>query len=95
MLLVQALLFADGGLSALGLNILNMAFVGGVGGYAVFLGIRRFLPANRPSVVIAAGIAAGVSVVLASLAFVAEYALGGGATRRSPPCSPRWVACMR
>ena len=76
-LLVQALLFADGGLSALGLNILNMAFVGGVGGYAVFLGIRRFLPANRPSVVIVAGIAAGVSVVLASLAFVAEYALGG------------------
>ena len=76
-LVVQALLFADGGLSALGLNILNMAFVAGVGGYAVFLGIRRFLPSNRPSVVLAAGIAAGISVVLASLAFVLEYALGG------------------
>lgn len=76
-LVVQALLFADGGLSALGLNILNMAFVAGVGGYAVFRGIRRFLPSNRPSVVLAAGIAAGISVVLASLAFVLEYALGG------------------
>ena len=32
-LLVQALLFADGGLSALGLNVLNMAIVGAWGGY--------------------------------------------------------------
>ena len=35
-LVVQALLFADGGLSALGLNIVNMALVGAIGGYVVF-----------------------------------------------------------
>jgi cobalt/nickel transport system permease protein len=76
-LLVQALVFADGGLSAIGLNVLNMAFIGGMGGYVVFLGLRRMLPASKPSVVLASGIAAGISVVLASIGFWAEYALGG------------------
>jgi cobalt/nickel transport system permease protein len=76
-LIVQALLFADGGLSALGLNIVNMALVTAWGGYAVFLLLRRALPATRASVTAAAGVAAGISVVLASLAFVVEYAIGG------------------
>ena len=76
-LLVQGLLFADGGLSALGLNIINMALVTAWGGYAVFLLLRRAMPATRTSVTVAAGIAAGISVVLASLAFVVEYAIGG------------------
>ena len=39
-LVVQALLFADGGLSALGLNVVNMALVGAFGGYAVFVVLR-------------------------------------------------------
>jgi cobalt/nickel transport system permease protein len=76
-LVVQSLLFADGGLTALGLNIANMAVVGVFGGWAVFRLLRRALPAARPSVVVASGIAAGLSVVLAASAFVVEYALGG------------------
>jgi cobalt/nickel transport system permease protein len=76
-LLVQGLLFADGGLSALGLNIINMALVTAWGGYAIFLLLRRALPATRSSVTVSAGVAAGTSVVLASLAFVVEYAIGG------------------
>jgi len=76
-LVVQALLFADGGLSALGLNVVNMAFVGGLGGYAIFVGLRRLLPSTRASVIAASGIAAGISVVMASIAFVIEYQLGG------------------
>ena len=76
-LVVQSLLFADGGLTALGLNITNMAVVGVFGGWAVFRLLRRVLPATRTSVVAASGIAAGVSVVLAASAFVVEYALGG------------------
>jgi cobalt/nickel transport system permease protein len=76
-LLVQALLFADGGLSALGLNIINMGLVTALGGYAIFLLLRRLLPATRASVTVSAGVAAGISVVLASLAFVVEYAVGG------------------
>jgi cobalt/nickel transport system permease protein len=76
-LLVQGLLIADGGLTALGLNITNMAIVGTWGGYAVFLLLRRMLPATRSSVAGAAGVAAGISVVLAAIAFVVEYAVGG------------------
>jgi cobalt/nickel transport system permease protein len=75
-LLVQAL-FADGGLTALGLNIANMALVGGIGGYAVFMLLRKVLPASKSAVAGAAGVAAGISVVLASIAFVVEYAIGG------------------
>ena len=76
-LLVQGLLFADGGLTALGLNITNMAIVATFGGYAAFLLLRRLLPASRSAAAAAAGVAAGISVVLASVAFVVEYAIGG------------------
>jgi cobalt/nickel transport system permease protein len=76
-LLVQALLFADGGLSALGLNVVNMALVTAWGGYAIFLLLRRALTATRTSVTVSAGVAAGISVVLSSVAFVIEYAIGG------------------
>ncbi|HEU4355525.1 MAG TPA: energy-coupling factor ABC transporter permease [Actinomycetota bacterium] len=76
-LFVQALFFADGGLSALGLNVLNMALIGGLGGYAVFRAVRGVLPKTRPMVVVASAIAAGISVVLASIGFFVEYAIGG------------------
>ncbi|HEX2564826.1 MAG TPA: energy-coupling factor ABC transporter permease [Acidimicrobiales bacterium] len=79
-LAVQALLFADGGLSALGLNVLNMALVTAFGGYAAFLLARRVLLRTPSSVVGAAGIAAAVSVVLSALAFTLEYAVGGTGT---------------
>jgi cobalt/nickel transport system permease protein len=79
-LAVQALLFADGGLSALGLNILNMALVTAFGGYAVFVLARRVMSRTPSSVVLAAGIAAAVSVVLSAVAFTLEYAVGGTGT---------------
>lgn len=76
-LLIQGLVFADGGLTALGLNIVNMGLIGAVGGYWVFRAIRGVLPATKPMVVIASGVAAGISVVLASIGFWFEYAIGG------------------
>ena len=75
-LVVQAL-FADGGLSALGLNILNMGLVGGMGGYLVFATVRAVLPKTRTGVLAATAVAAWSSVVLASAAFALEYAIGG------------------
>jgi cobalt/nickel transport system permease protein len=75
-LIVQAF-FADGGITALGLNILDMSFITALGGYALFVGLRRVLPKQRWSIVIASGIAAGVSVVLSSLAFFVQFAVGG------------------
>jgi cobalt/nickel transport system permease protein len=76
-LLVQALLFADGGLSALGLNVINMAFVGAFVGYGIFIAIRSVLPARSSSVVVASGIAAALAPVLAAAGFTLEYAIGG------------------
>jgi cobalt/nickel transport system permease protein len=79
-LAVQALLFADGGLSALGLNVLNMALLTAFGGYAVFVVARRLLPRSSSSVVMASGLAAAVSVVVSAMAFTLEYAIGGAGT---------------
>ncbi len=76
---VQALAFADGGLTALGYNILNMAIVTAFGGYAVFSLLRRFLPRSRTGVVVATGIAAGISVVLSAMAFSVEWLFGATA----------------
>lgn len=76
-LVVQSLLFADGGLSALGLNVVNMALVPAFAGYALFRGVRALLPARASSVTAATAVAAYASVVLASVAFTVEYALGG------------------
>jgi cobalt/nickel transport system permease protein len=76
-LVVQGIFFADGGLSALGLNVFNMAILGTVGGYGVYLLVVRLLPKRATMVPVAAGIAAGVSVVLAALGFSLQYAIGG------------------
>ncbi len=76
-LFVQSLLFADGGLSALGLNVVNMALVGSFVGYAIFATARRALPARRSSVPVAAGVAAAIAPVMAAAMFTLEYAIGG------------------
>jgi cobalamin biosynthesis protein CbiM len=78
-LLTQAV-FADGGLTALGLNILNMALVGCLGGWALFKLVRSVAPRTRSGVIAAAAIAGGCSVVLAAAAFLIEYARGGTAS---------------
>lgn len=73
---VQALFFADGGITALGYNVLNMAVVTAFGGYAAFRLLRRLLPANATGVVTASGIAAALSVVLSAMAFSIEWLFG-------------------
>ncbi|HEY6628652.1 MAG TPA: energy-coupling factor ABC transporter permease [Acidimicrobiia bacterium] len=75
-LLVQSL-YADGGLTALGLNIVNMALIGAVGGYLIYRALFR-LGGSQPSTVpLFAGLAAFLSVPLAAMGFVVEFALGG------------------
>ncbi len=75
-LTVQCLLFADGGVSALGLNIINMAMVGAFGGYAIFLVVKKVLPRTKGGVTVASGIAAGLAPPLAALAFTARVRAG-------------------
>ncbi len=64
-LFVQCLLFYDGGLTALGANVLNMAVVGPLAGYAVYSVVRRL--SRGPSGIVAGAVAAAwVSVQLSA-----------------------------
>jgi cobalt/nickel transport system permease protein len=76
---VQALFLGDGGLSTLGVNVVNLALVPAVVGYPVLLGLRRVLSRRPTGTAVAAGVAAAVSVLSAAVLFTAEYALGGAA----------------
>jgi cobalt/nickel transport system permease protein len=76
-LIIQCLLFADGGLTALGLNITNMAVVGTAAGYLLVAALLRLLPRTRYGLTATAFVASVVSVVVASQGFVLEYWLGG------------------
>ncbi|MEU5680044.1 energy-coupling factor ABC transporter permease [Streptomyces sp. IPPR8] len=76
-LLMQGILFADGGLTALGVNITDMAIVTTVVAYALFRGLVKVLPRTRRSVTVASFVAALVSVPAAALAFTFLYWIGG------------------
>lgn len=79
-LTVQALLFADGGLTALGANITNMALVGTAVGYAVAVALRPLLARHGDAGIgILAFVSAWCATVLAASMFVVEYAVGGDA----------------
>jgi cobalt/nickel transport system permease protein len=78
-LLVQSLLFADGGITALGTNITLMGLVGVGVGWLVFRGLQAVLPKRVGLVAPLAAAAAFVSVPVAALAFVGLYAVGGQA----------------
>jgi cobalamin biosynthesis protein CbiM len=79
-LIMQAFLFADGGLSALGLSIFNMSLLGVWVGYGAFVLVRKILPKQKSNVPVAAAIGAFISVPVAAIGFVAQYAIGGTAT---------------
>lgn len=76
-LLMQGILFADGGLTALGVNILDMGIVTTVVAYALFRGLVGLLPGTRRSMTAAAFVAALVSVPAAACAFTLMYWIGG------------------
>ncbi|WP_055548514.1 energy-coupling factor ABC transporter permease [Streptomyces sp. NBRC 110028] len=76
-LLMQGVLFADGGLTALGVNITDMAVVTTVVAYGIFRAVLKLAPNRRRTVTVASFVAALVSVPAAAVAFTAIYALGG------------------
>jgi len=86
---VQALLFADGGLSALGLNIFNLSIIAVLVSHLVFVFAKKVMPKNRGSIPIAAAIAALISVPISASAFALQYAVGGTGTA---PASTVFVA---
>lgn len=74
---IQALVFADGGLTVLGANVLNMAVLGAGLGGLLRLGLLQKLPADGGRVWIATALASWASVMLAALACSIELALAG------------------
>ncbi|WP_028642934.1 energy-coupling factor ABC transporter permease [Nocardioides sp. URHA0020] len=74
---VQCLLFADGGITALGTNITLMGLTTVAVGYLVFRLLQAVLPKRTSLVALEAGIGAFVSVPVAALLFVGLYAVGG------------------
>ena len=71
-LIVQSLVFQDGGLTALGANIFNMAFLGAMGGYFIYRFLRKIA-----GLIISVGIASWLSVVIASFACAIELVMSG------------------
>lgn len=71
-LLIQALFFGDGGITALGANVFNMAIVGGFTGLFTYKGLNGIL-GKYPSVFLAAWLATLVAAVVAAI----EMAIAG------------------
>lgn len=76
-LVVQSLFFADGGVTALGANITNMALLGTAVGYLTAVALRRLATRGKGGLAAVAFVSALVNTVLASFGFVLEYAIGG------------------
>lgn len=69
-LIVQCLMFQDGGITALGANILNMAILGTMGGYLIYNAFKKEI-----GIISATAIASWFSVVIASSACAVELAI--------------------
>jgi cobalt/nickel transport system permease protein len=76
-LVVQALVFGDGGVAMLGLNITNMAVVGIAVAYLLIALLLRVLPRTPAGLAVTAFVSALASVVVAAMGFVLQYQLGG------------------
>jgi cobalt/nickel transport system permease protein len=77
-LTMQALVFADGGITALGANVLNMGIIGGIIPYALFALIVKILPKGKGSFLTSTFVVSWLAVVLA--AFVCSIELGVSGT---------------
>lgn len=79
---VQAIFFQDGGITALGANIINMGLIGTIIGFYIYLAFTKIL--KKRGIFIGAAVASWFSVVLASAACALELAASG--------TSPLWIA---
>lgn len=71
-LLIQALIFGDGGITALGTNVLNMGIIGGCVGLYTFKGLKNTI-GKYPAI----GVAAWLATVIAAASAAVELAIAG------------------
>lgn len=74
---IQALIFQDGGLLALGANLFNMGIVGVCVSHFVFRTVRGLLRARSAGILVGGALAAWMSIVVSSLACALELAASG------------------
>ena len=74
---VQALLFQDGGLIALGGNIFNMAILATAISYAAYTLIRRSISNPRMGILVGSAVSAWLSIFLTSMAVALQLAFSG------------------
>lgn len=76
---VQALIFQDGGLLALGANIFNMGIVGVAISYFVYRSVQRLAGSARWGILVGGFAAAWASIFIAALGVALQLALSGTA----------------
>jgi cobalt/nickel transport system permease protein len=76
-LVAQALVMADGGITALGANITNMAVIAVLVGYGALLLLRKVLPRNATGYLMSVAVASWISVVAAAAACAVELGVSG------------------
>lgn len=74
---IQALIFQDGGLLALGANIFNMAVVGVAVSYMAYHTMQKLAGNRRLGIMIGGFVAAWLSIVIAALSVALQLALSG------------------
>lgn len=74
---IQALLFQDGGLLALGANLVNMAIISVWVGYAAYQTMQKLLGGRSGGLLISGFVAGWLSIFISALACALELALSG------------------
>ena len=74
---LQAFVFADGGITALGANVLNMGVIGALLVGGLMLATRRVLPKGRTLLLAVTGVGAWLAVMAGAAATATELALSG------------------
>jgi len=76
-LILQCLMFADGGLTALGANIFNMAIIAPLTAYGIYRLIVRFFGESLRSKMIGVAFSAWCSTVIAAISCAGQLAMSG------------------
>lgn len=76
-IVIQALLFADGAVTALGLNITNMAVISTFVSFGVLTVALKAFPRTRGGLAFGVFLASVMGVVAASAGFLIQFAIGG------------------
>lgn len=74
-LIIQAVFFGDGGITAIGANCFNMAIIGSLSAYAIYRAVAGRSAIESPRRVVAAALAGYFSINLAALAAAIEFGI--------------------